>query len=157
MLPFHWINGPAGRELGTGATAVPKLLPAPDYPVGIIAGDIGVNPVFSSIIEGPNDGKMSVASTRLQGAAEHLVLHTTHTFMIFNPIVIVEIVNFLERGEFVHGLTMEEASDTIGIVTSLLAVSLLARFFTSAQASFLTGAGFAIIEAAATALRPSGR
>ncbi len=39
MLPFHRINGPAGRELGIGATAAPKLLPAPDYPVGIIAGD----------------------------------------------------------------------------------------------------------------------
>jgi hypothetical protein len=44
----------------------------------------------------------------------------------------VEIVNFLERGEFLHGLTMQEASDTIGIVTSLPAVSLLARFFTPA-------------------------
>ncbi|QWW68943.1 LysE family transporter [Rhizobium sp. WYJ-E13] len=44
-----------------------------------------------------------------------------------------------------------------GIVVSLLAISLRVRFFAPAQASFLTGAGFAIIEAAATALRPSGR
>ncbi|MBB3411512.1 hypothetical protein FHT87_005465 [Rhizobium sp. BK316] len=45
----------------------------------------------------------------------------------------------------------------ISIVMNLLAISLRVRFFAPAQASFLTGAGFAIIEAAATALRPSGR
>jgi len=37
------------------------------------------------------------------------VLHTTHTFMMFNPIVIAEIVNFVENGAFQHGLTMQEA------------------------------------------------
>jgi len=113
MSPFRWINGPAGLELGTDAKAVPKLLPVPDYPVGIIAGDISVNPVFNSIIEGPNDGKVSVASTRLDGAADHLVLHATHTFLMFNPIVVAEIINFIERGEFRHDLTMQEASATI--------------------------------------------
>lgn len=113
MLPFHWINGPAGRELGTGQTALPKLLPLPDYPVGIIAGDISVNPLFNSIIKGRNDGKVSVASTRLEGATDHLVLHATHTFMMFNPIVIAEIVNFVEKGAFQHGLTMQEASTAL--------------------------------------------
>ncbi|AYG62633.1 alpha/beta fold hydrolase [Rhizobium jaguaris] len=113
MRPFAWINGPAGLELGTGAAAVPKLLPKPDYPMGIIAGDISVNPVFNSIIDGPNDGKVSVASTRLDGATDHLVVHATHTFMMFNPIVVVETINFLEQGAFHHDLTLQEASAAI--------------------------------------------
>jgi triacylglycerol lipase len=111
--PFRWINGPAGLELGTGAGAAPQLLPKPDYPLGIIAGDISANPIFNSIIKGANDGKVSVASTKLDGAADHLVVHATHTFMMFNPVVIVEIINFLEGGRFRHDVTLRQASTII--------------------------------------------
>ena len=110
LPPFEWINGPAGLELGTGADAIPNLLPMPDYPVGIIAGDISVNPIFNSVLLGPNDGKVTVESTRLEGAADHLVVHATHTFMMYNPIVVVEVLNFLRIGTFEHGLSFAVAS-----------------------------------------------
>lgn len=54
---FGWFNGPAGRQLGTGNESLPRSLPAVTYPVGIIAGDQSLNPYFSSLLPGRDDGK----------------------------------------------------------------------------------------------------
>lgn len=113
MPPFEWLNGPAGLELGTDANSILARLPRPDFSLGIIAGDVSLNPVFDAIHDRPNDGKVTVDSTRLDGAQEHLVLHTTHTFMMFNPIVVVETLNFLKHGSFVRTLDVTDAVEML--------------------------------------------
>src|SRR5205085_738991 len=79
---FKRINGPAGNELGTTAASVPmKLGPAP-FEVGIITGDRTTNLVLSAFIPGRNDGKVSVASAKLDGMKDFLVTPVSHTFIM---------------------------------------------------------------------------
>jgi hypothetical protein len=97
---FGWINGPAGRELGTGVAAVPNRLGPATFSVGIIAGKRSINWINSLMIPGPDDGKVSVEKTKLAGMRDHIVIAATHPFMMRDAEAIRQTIAFLREGRF---------------------------------------------------------
>jgi pimeloyl-ACP methyl ester carboxylesterase len=111
LPPFEWINGPAGAQLATDG--LPGRL-GPVWPeVGVIAGTRSLNAVYSAILPGPDDGKVSVASTRVEGMAAHLTYPATHTFIMNSPIVIGQVLAFLRDGAFDRGLDLVDVYDDL--------------------------------------------
>ena len=99
---YELVFGPAGQQLGTHQDpAFAASLGTVDYPLGIIAGNRPLIRRLSSLfIAGPNDGKVSVASTRISGMADHLVVPASHTWLIRHPAAIRATMDFLRDGRF---------------------------------------------------------
>lgn len=97
---FEILNGPAGQELGTSETALPKTLGPVNFELGVIAGTRTVNPVLSQMLPSPNDGKVSVESTKVEGMKQHITVEASHTFMMRNKKVVSEVKQFIATGSF---------------------------------------------------------
>lgn len=69
--------------------------------VGMVAGSrpLGLGQ-FLGRFEGPSDGTVAVAETRLEGLADHIVLRASHTGLAFSPQVARQVVAFLREGRF---------------------------------------------------------
>jgi pimeloyl-ACP methyl ester carboxylesterase len=99
--PYRAWFGPAGQQLGTRRDeATHALLPRIDYPVGIVAGNRSVDPLAGIFLTKPHDGRVSVANTRLDGMADHIVLPVTHPFLPGHTTVIAQTLAFLREGAF---------------------------------------------------------
>ena len=115
LAAFDWMNGPAGAQMGTGANSLPLKLPPVTFDLGVIAGTQSLNPYFSSLLPGRDDGKVSVKSARVEGMRDFIMLPVTHTFIMMNPTVIAQTMSYLGTGRFDRSLTFVDAVlDSIG-------------------------------------------
>lgn len=97
---YQWIFGPAGQELGVEDKSFARILGPVDYELGIIAGSRPWDPFSSAMIEGTNDGKVSVESTKVAGLTDHIIIPVSHTFIICRAEVHRQTVHFLKNGKF---------------------------------------------------------
>jgi len=97
---FDWINGPAGRQLGKGKNSVPLALGPADFELGIIAGNRTIDPITSAVLDNPDDGRVSVADTRLEGMNDFIVVEHSHAFMMRMRRPIELTILFLKTGRF---------------------------------------------------------
>lgn len=99
---FKWLYGPAGQELGTELQSTPNRLKPVRADIGVIAGAKSYDPWFSIIIPGKDDGKVAVASTRLNEMNDFITAECGHTFIMNNRDVIEQVVFYLINGYFRH-------------------------------------------------------
>lgn len=102
LPPFAWLNGPAGGELGTDASALPRRLGAVDFDLGVIAGTTSINLLLSLYLPNPDDGKVSVESTKIDGMRDFIALPVSHPFIMKDKTTIAQVIHFLTQGKFLH-------------------------------------------------------
>ncbi|MBC7521361.1 MAG: alpha/beta fold hydrolase [Sandarakinorhabdus sp.] len=96
------VLGPASRYLRTARPASAEArLGSVDFDLGIIAGDRAIDPILPRLLlPGANDGKVSVAATRIAGMRDHIVLPVQHTLMVADKRVIHQALAYLATGSF---------------------------------------------------------
>lgn len=99
---FELINGPAGKQLDTASGSLPNQLGPARFELGVITGDRSINPILSSFIPGPDDGKVSIERAKLAGMTDFLIVHATHPFIMKNDDAIEQTIYFLRRGKFLR-------------------------------------------------------
>jgi len=97
---YRFFTGPAGQQLGTGASSLPNRLGPATFELGVVAGDRSLNPCLSYWIPGSDDGKVSVRSTTLEGMKDFLLVHRSHTWMMWRRDVAAAVIRFLSGGCF---------------------------------------------------------
>ena len=97
---FDWLNGPAGHQLGKGESSVPLALGPVDFELGVIAGNRTVDPITSAVLDDPDDGKVSVEDTKIEGMDDFVIVEHSHAFMMRMQQPIELTKKFLRTGSF---------------------------------------------------------
>lgn len=97
---FDWLNGPAGLQLGKGEESLPLKLGPAAFELGVIAGNRTIDPITSSVLENPDDGRVSVEDTKLDGMTDFVVVEHSHAFMMRMRRPIELTIRFLKSGSF---------------------------------------------------------
>ena len=74
----------------------------------VIAGTGSINFVMSAMLPGPNDGKVSVESTRIEGMDDFMTVNNSHHYITESDVVIINTTSFLQNGVFADSTLQAE-------------------------------------------------
>ena len=99
---FAWGHGALGKTIDDWLRQ-PRPPVREGVEVGIIAGNIsmGLGRLFVTLPM-PNDGVVRLEETRVPGAADSIVIHTSHSGMLVSSAVARAACDFLRSGKFQH-------------------------------------------------------
>jgi triacylglycerol esterase/lipase EstA (alpha/beta hydrolase family) len=95
------VGGGISRALVTGSSSLGNNLDETDVNVGIIAGTKSSS-LTSDKFDGPNDGLVSVESTKLNNMSDFITIDVSHSMMRYNLGVAEQTIHFLQNGTFKH-------------------------------------------------------
>ncbi|MDP6942215.1 MAG: alpha/beta fold hydrolase [Planctomycetota bacterium] len=99
FMPFEWLAGPSGQDV-TASGVETSQLPVPPCEFGVIAGGKNNDRGWNPLLEGDDDGVVTVEETRLPGLTDFLLVERAHTFIMRAPEVVGATVRFLLAGKF---------------------------------------------------------
>lgn len=102
---FELATGPAGQQLRTAGNGLPGQLKPVPLEIGVIAGTASSDPWFSPLIPGADDGKVSIASTRLAEMRDFAAIDAGHTLLPIAPAASRAVAEFLADGRFRNAAT----------------------------------------------------
>lgn len=105
--------GEAGMQLGTDSNSIPTQLGPVDFELGVIAGTGSINFLMSAMLPGPNDGKVSVESTRIEGMDDFLTVDNSHHYITESDVVIRNTTTFLKHGVFDDSVLQAGSLNTV--------------------------------------------
>ncbi len=97
---FEMLSGDAGAQLGTDIESMPSQLGPVKFELGVIAGTGTINVFASALLPNPDDGKVSVASTQIEGMDDFLIVGNSHRYITRSEVVIRNTESFLRHGHF---------------------------------------------------------
>jgi pimeloyl-ACP methyl ester carboxylesterase len=93
--------GESGQQLGKRWKELKPTLTTPECEFGIIAGGRGRGDGYNPLLTGDNDGIVTVASTRLLGARDFLLVNELHFVLLHSSNVQGRTLEFLKHGYFI--------------------------------------------------------
>lgn len=97
FVPFRMVMGEVGPQLALDEA---RAVPAPNCRFGVVAAQRGDGGGWNPLLQGEDDGVVTVEETKLDGMEDFLLVRGLHTFVMDKPEVVAAVLQYLESGDF---------------------------------------------------------